>query len=277
MDDVVALILARGLGRRMREEGPADVRLSSAQESAARAGLKGLMPIGAGEVPGRPFLDYVLGALADAGLGEIALIVAPDHDAIRAQYSGPALPSRFTLHYVVQREPLGTADAVLAAESHVSGRPFIVLNADNLYPVETLRAMRTLGGPGLPGFERDELVRSSDIPADRVAAFALLSVAPDGTLLDIVEKPGAAAMEAAGPHALISMNCWRFDQRIFGACRAVPRSARGEFELPEAVRLAVRQGVRFRVVPARGPVFDLSRRADVPVVAERLARRPVSL
>ena len=35
------------------------------------------------------------------------------------------------------------------------------------------------------------------------------------------------------------MNCWRFDARIFDACRDVPRSARGELELPEAVGLAV--------------------------------------
>ena len=66
------------------------------------------------------------------------------------------------------------------------------------------------------------------------------------------------------------MNCWRFDARIFDACRDVPRSARGEFELPEAVGLAVERGVRFRAVPARGPVLDLSRRADATDVARRL-------
>jgi glucose-1-phosphate thymidylyltransferase len=67
------------------------------------------------------------------------------------------------------------------------------------------------------------------------------------------------------------MNCWRFDARIFDACRDVPRSARGEHELPEAVGLAVRRGVRFRAVPAAGPVLDLSRRADAADVERRLA------
>ena len=51
----------------------------------------------------------------------------------------------------------------------------------------------------------------------------------------------------------------------------MPRSARGEYELPEAVALALRQGVRFRAVPARGPVLDLSRRADAVDVERRLA------
>jgi glucose-1-phosphate thymidylyltransferase len=67
------------------------------------------------------------------------------------------------------------------------------------------------------------------------------------------------------------MNCWRFDARIFDACRDVPRSARGEFELPEAVALATRRGTRFKAIAARGPVLDLSRRADTFDVEERLA------
>jgi hypothetical protein len=47
--------------------------------------------------------------------------------------------------------------------------------------------------------------------------------------------------------------------------------------LPEAVRLAIHRGVRFAVVPATGPVLDLSRREDIPVVAAQLADREVNL
>jgi glucose-1-phosphate thymidylyltransferase len=67
------------------------------------------------------------------------------------------------------------------------------------------------------------------------------------------------------------MNCWRFDERIFQACRDVPLSARGEYELPEAVGVAVRHGVRFRAFAARGPVFDLSTKSDPTDVSRRLA------
>jgi dTDP-glucose pyrophosphorylase len=67
------------------------------------------------------------------------------------------------------------------------------------------------------------------------------------------------------------MNCWRFDNRIFEACRDVPRSARGEFELPQAVMLAVERGVRFRAVPANAAVLDLSRRGDAAELSRRLA------
>jgi glucose-1-phosphate thymidylyltransferase len=67
------------------------------------------------------------------------------------------------------------------------------------------------------------------------------------------------------------MNVWRFDERIFEACRDVPLSRRGEYELPEAVGLAVSRGDIFRTFRATGAVLDLSRRSDVSLVNARLA------
>jgi dTDP-glucose pyrophosphorylase len=145
------------------------------------------------------------------------------------------------------------------------------LNSDNLYPAPVLRALVDLDGPGLPGYEREALVQESGFPADRVIGFAAVEVDGEGYLTRIIEKPGRAYFDAAGSHALVSMNVWRFDDRIFIACRDVPLSARGEYELPEAVGLAVGRGVKFRVVPAAGPVLDLSRRSDVTLVSERLS------
>ena len=237
-------------------------------------------------VNGRPFLDYVLSALADAGLTEVALVVAPDHEAVRQYYAAIAPPSRIRLDYVVQDEPRGTANALLAAEPWTAGEMFLALNADNLYPAAVLADLARLAGPGLPAFERDDLVRSGNIPADRIKSFALIEVDDDGYLTGIIEKPPVEfrlKAEAARlqentvasafrrkDRVLVSMNCWHFDSRIFAACRDVPRSVRGEFELPEAVGLAITRGVRFKALAARGAVLDLSRRADAAEVERRL-------
>ena len=264
-----ALVLARGLGTRMRQPD-AGVPLTREQQQAADAGLKTMMPVN-----GRPFLDYVLGALADAGLRDIALVVAPEHDTLR-EHLAAARPARLRVNCVVQEQALGTANAVLAAESWTSGEPFLAMNADNLYPVEALHALASLHEPGFPAFDADDLIQSSNIPAERIRAFALVTIDAEGYLTGIVEKPtdgktlGSSGLQA-GDHRKISMNCWRLDERIFQACRDVPQSARGEFELPEAVGLASARGVRFKAVPARGPVLDLSRRADAADVERRLA------
>jgi glucose-1-phosphate thymidylyltransferase len=261
----------------MQEPAPGASALDDGQRAAADAGLKALVPLAAADGGARPFLDFVLAALADAGFGIVVLVVAPDADAMRERYSGANAPARIRLDWAIQREPLGTADAVRAAELVVAGRPFVVVNADNLYPVEGLRALRELDGPGLLVFTRDGLAGSSGMTMERLAAFAMPVVSADGLLTDIVEKPGSERLGAAGGHALVSMNAWRFDARIFDACRDVGRSPRGEFELPDAVRLALARGVRFQAIPARGPVIDLTRREDIAGVAAALARRDVRL
>jgi glucose-1-phosphate thymidylyltransferase len=247
-------------------EADTGTELDVPQDRAAAAGQKGMMPIGSSA---RPFLDYVLSALADAGCGDVILVVAPDHEAIRAHYD-PSRLSRVRVRFAVQPAADGTARAVLAAEPLLGERPFLTLNADNLYPVEVLRALAALGGPGVPAFERRRLVEESGFPESRVAQFAVLHEDAAGWLTGIVEKPDSRDLADRGPGALISMNVWRFDGRIFEACREVPRSPRGEYELPEAVGLAVSRGVRFRVLPARGAVLDLSRRGDVARVGVRL-------
>jgi glucose-1-phosphate thymidylyltransferase len=264
--EFLSVVLARGLGRRM-QEGDERAELDPVQQRAATAGLKGMMPLGA---TGRPFLDYVLSSLADAGCGDVILVVAPDHEAMRARYD-PSRLSRVRVRFAVQPKPDGTARALLAAEPLTGDRPFLVMNADNLYPVEVLRVLAELDGPAVPAFERARLVEESGFPESRVAQFAVLHVDSDGWLRGIEEKPDPRDLDLSGPRALISMNVWRFDRGIFESCRDVPRSARGEFELPQAVGLAVRRGARIRVVPASGAVLDLSRRVDVAQVGARLA------
>jgi dTDP-glucose pyrophosphorylase len=269
-----AVILARGLGTRMRElDATSHTSLDAAQAAAAGAGSKAMMPVGttADGQPGRPFLDYVLGAVIEAGGTELAVVIGPEHGSIRQRYSQDVPVTRARLAFIEQPAPLGTANAVLACEAWAGDDPFLVMNADNLYPVDAVRRLAQLDGPGLPVFERHALVGSSNIPAERVAAFALVETDARGDLVRIEEKPSTERMQAAGPRALVSMNCWRFDERIFDACRDVPRSTRGEFELPHAVGLAVERGVRFQTVAAIGPVLDLSRRSDVADVSRRLA------
>lgn len=221
-------------------------------------------------IAGRPFLDLVLQALADVGIADVALVVAPAHDDMRAAYPGDRGPGDVRLAWLVQEEPRGTANAVLAARDWAGESSFLVMNGDNVYPRPALAALVALDGPGLAGFERDDLVATSNIAADRIAAFALLEADTHGHLRAIVEKPDAAELARAGDDALVSMNLWRFDARIFDACRDVSPSSRGEFELPAAVMLARSRGAVCTVVRARGPVLDLSRRGDVAEVTRRL-------
>jgi glucose-1-phosphate thymidylyltransferase len=265
-----ALILARGLGTRMRRAAVGAV-LDEAQARTADSGVKGMIPVG------RPFLDFVISALADAGFSDVCLVIGPEHHAIRDYYSREASLSRVRVAFAVQQQPNGTADAVAAAESFVAGGEFLVINSDNYYPVSVLQAVRRLPGPGLPGFERKALSSDGNIDDERVSRYAVLRVDANGLLEDIVEKPDAEAWARTPADALISMNCWRFGASIFEAVRCIGRSPRGELELADAVKVAIRAGERFHVVRVKAGVLDLSERGDIPSVARRLAGVEVEL
>ena len=263
------VVMARGLGSRMRRAGAAE--LTAAQVAAAASGAKAMMPLG-----GRPFLDHVLTRLADAGLTDVCLVIGPEHEAVRAYYGGLA-PERIAVSFAVQAEPRGTADAVAAAEAFVGDEPFVVVNGDNLYPTAAVQALAALPGCGTVGFRPDALVARSNIPADRMAAVALIRTDADGALAAVVEKPEPEVAAALGPNRLVSMNCWRFTPAVFDACRSVVPSPRGELELTDAVRALVAAGVRVDVVPSEEGVWDLSSRGDVAPVAAALAGDEVRL
>lgn len=258
-----AVVLAAGRGTRMRRPAPG-VALDDAQQRMADRGLKPLVPF-----HGHAYLDYVLSALADGGCGEACIVVPRDDDAIRAHYAATST-RRIRLSFATQHEPLGSAHALLAAEAFVGDDEFLVINADNVYPPGAVAALLDIRGSALAGFRRGALV-AGGIPPERIAAYALVHADAEGCLAEIVEKPGPEELSRFGNDALVSMTLWRFTPTILDACRSIAPSARGEYELPDAVAYAVRVlGERFRIVPVDGGVIDLSCREDIPLVAERL-------
>ena len=265
-----AVILARGLGTRMRVQDAA-AGLNADQAAIAATGIKALMPID------RPFLDYVLGALSEAGYRRVCLVVGPEHDAMRRYFSEELATERLHIGFAEQATPEGTADALAAAETWVGDEPFLMINSDNYYPATALEQLRALDGPGVAVFGWDSMLAAGNVPEGRLLRFALVESGADGSLSRIVEKPDPAELATFTGRWGVGMNCWRFDARIFAACRQIERSARGEYELPDAVARARERGVSFQVLHINEAVLDLSSRADVESVKRLLAGRELRL
>jgi dTDP-glucose pyrophosphorylase len=265
-----AVILARGLGTRMRREDSA-ASVSEAQQAVAASGVKGMIPIG------RPFLDHVMTALADAGITQVCLVIGPEHSAVREYYTALET-TRITVSFAVQHEPRGTADAVAAAEEFVRQDTFIVLNSDNFYPASAVYALAAHAASGVVGFSLDGLVTRSNITEARVRLFALVEYDERGVLRSLVEKPSPDRYEALIGTARVSMNLWSFTPVIFRACERVRPSVRGELELIDAVRIAMEEyGEVFHVVPSDEGVLDLSSRGDIAAVTDALSAHEVRL
>jgi len=259
-----AVIMARGLGTRMRKaDGSAS--LNQGQMDAAGMGVKAMIPID------RPFLDYVLSGLADAGYSEVCLVIGPEHQVIRDYYTIQAPPRRVRISFAVQEKPLGTADAVLAAREFTGDERFLIINSDNYYPVETLGSLRVLDGAGVALFDRESLISLSNMPEDRVLKFSVAKVSRESRLEHIYEKPLAETIRELGYPIYVSMNSWLFSPAIYQACLSIHPSARGELELTDAVQYAIDSlEEQFKVLTFKAPVLDMSSRSDIAIVAEKL-------
>lgn len=265
-----AVILARGLGTRMRKADES-AKLTAEEAAVAQTGVKAMIPIG------RPFLDYVLHTLADAGYSQACLVIGPEHQQVR-DYYGKIGAKRISIDFAIQEKPLGTADAVAAAEKFAADEYFLCINSDNCYPPQAMAELRTkISTSGLAGFSRDAMIAGGNIPADRIAKFAVVKTDQSGRMTQILEKPDEATL-AAMPHPYVSMNCWRLGPTIFEACRNIEPSPRGELEITSAVQYAIdKLGETFQMLPYDLGVLDLSSRGDIASVKERLAGMEVSL
>ncbi len=106
-----ALVLAGGLGTRLREVAP---HLP-----------KPMIP-----VAGRPFLEYLLDRLIAGGISEIMLSVGYLADVIVNHFGNRYRSAEIS--YAVEDEPLGTGGAIRHALGGESSEPWLILNGDTL-------------------------------------------------------------------------------------------------------------------------------------------------
>ncbi len=204
----LSIILAAGLGTRMK----------SALPKAAHA------------VAGRPMVAHVAAAAAGAGETRLVFVVAPDTDMVREAAGAYAQGAEF----VIQRERLGTANAVLAARAAIEafdGNVLVLFGDTPLIRPETLRGLGEAldGGAAVAvlGFETDD-----------PAGYGRLICDADGMLMAIREEKDASDPEKAirlcnsGVMAFRSATMLGILERIGNA------NANGEYYLPDAVEIA---------------------------------------
>jgi dTDP-glucose pyrophosphorylase len=252
-----AVVLARGLGTRMRKNDSVS-NISSEQAKIAELGVKALIPI----AEDKTFLDFVLENLRSAGFTEICLVIGEEHEILKdfCRKNG--------LQFAIQEKPLGTANAVLSAEKFVNGDNFLAINSDNIYPINSLQQLQNLNTAGLIAFNRQSLIAKSNISAEKIAKFAVVEFDENNYLTRIVEKP-----ETVAENSFVSMNAWLFSSKIFEACCNIKPSVRNELELTDAVQFAIENlGEKFKITTSNEGVLDLSSRADIEKVVEKLIK-----
>jgi glucose-1-phosphate thymidylyltransferase len=264
-----AVILARGLGTRMQKQAE-DVILDKKNKELSDGGLKGMILFS-----DRPFLDYVISKLLRAGFNDICLIIGPEHKIIKKYYSkiSKINKGKFKVSFAIQEKPLGTGNAVLAAEKFAGEDEFIVINSDNLYGEGALSIVRNNQERFcMAVYELETLIKKSNIEEERKKRFGIV-VFNDKKLIKIVEKPENPEEYSVNGKIYVNGQIFKFGKEIFDACRNVKKSALGEYFLVDAVTdLINKKGIDIYVHPVDEGFLDLTSKKDIDTVKRFLEK-----
>ena len=138
----------------------------------------------------QPVLFYGIRAMAEAGIDEVGIIVAPETgDEIRAA-AGDGSQFGVSITYIDQAEPLGLAHAVLTAEAFLGDSAFVMYLGDNLLRNGITELVHT--------FETDApdaLILLTKVPDPE--NYGVAELADDGRVSRLVEKPAEPATDLA--------------------------------------------------------------------------------
>jgi bifunctional UDP-N-acetylglucosamine pyrophosphorylase/glucosamine-1-phosphate N-acetyltransferase len=193
-------------------------------------------------VAGRSMLAHVLASVAAANVADVAVVVGPGREDVRAEAQKLAPHSQV----FVQTERLGTAHAVLAAQEAIAAGydDLIVLFADTpLVTGETIHALRVAMADGAS-------VAALGFMADNPFGYGRLLQDDAGRLIAIREEKDASEAERA--IRLSNAGLMAIDGRraldLLGRIGA--ENANGEYYLTDIVELARADGLETRVVVA---------------------------
>ena len=200
-------------------------------------------------VANKPVLFYGIEAMAEAGIEEIGIIIAPETGAEIRAAAGDGSLFGVRITYVEQDAPLGLAHAVLTAEAFLGSDPFVMYLGDNLLQggisglVQSFRSSRP-----------DALILLTPVADPENFGVAELDA---GRVVRLVEKPARPATDLA------LVGVYMFTAGIHQAARTIEPSARGELEITDAIQHLVDGGKRVEPHIVKGWWKDTGRLDDM--------------
>ncbi|MCA9884792.1 MAG: glucose-1-phosphate thymidylyltransferase [Anaerolineaceae bacterium] len=179
-------------------------------------------------VANKPVLVRVIEAIHEADVDEIGIVVGHTEPEIR-EALGDGSKWGVKLTYIRQDSPDGLAHAVRISEDFLQGSPFVMFLGDNVIQ----------GGISslIKDFATNEW--NSQIvlkQVDNPSAYGVAKLRGDGSIEYLVEKP------ANPPSDLALVGIYMFDENIFEAVNTIRPSARGEYEITDAIQWLIDNG-----------------------------------
>ena len=205
------IILAGGAGTRLH---PITMSLS-----------KQLLP-----VYDKPMIYYPLATLMSAGIREFLIITTPRDQVAFRDLLGGGEKWGVQFAYAVQAEPNGIAQALIIAESFLSGASSALILGDNIFYGANLSelllsASGRVKGATVFGYYVHDPERYGVVQFDA-----------QGKVVDLLEKP------ANPPSNYAVTGVYFYDDRASQLARSIKPSPRGELEITDLNRAYLREG-----------------------------------
>jgi glucose-1-phosphate thymidylyltransferase len=194
-------------------------------------------------VAGRPIIHYAVENLLQAGVREIGVVVSPETEKdLRLALEG------FPVRFVLQEEPQGLAHAVAVARDFLGESPFVLYLGDNLFQKGV--------APYLEAFREGvsavlALMRVQDPRQFGVA------VMEEDRIVRLVEKPKEP------PSGLAVAGVYVFSPEVWEVIPGLKPSARGEYEITDAIQALIDRKKRVVGVEVQGWWKDTGRPEDL--------------
>lgn len=173
-------------------------------------------------VANKPVLVRVIEAIHEAGVTEIGIVVgqtAPEiEDAL-----GDGSEWGVELTYIPQNSPDGLAHAVQISQDFLQGEAFVMFLGDNVIEGGISTLIRDFADND---WNSQIVLKEVENPS----AYGVAKLRPDGSIEQLIEKPKNP------PSNLALVGIYMFDEHIFEAVNSIQPSARGEYEITDAIQ-----------------------------------------
>lgn len=190
-----------------------------------------------------PLLHSCIEKLIEQNITEIGIVIHPAQESSIKQSVQKMSHWNISVTYIYQHEPTGIANAILQAKDFIGQDSFILLLGDNLISISLTNLKEQVDKQGN---DASLLLTEVDNPRD----YGIAEVA--GTkIIKLEEKPQHPKTNLA------VLGAYAFSPSIMKATEKIKPSARGEYEITDAIQWLIEHGYSVAFHKSEEPSIDV--------------------